>query len=88
MNSATSIILRVAFVAMLIIGTACNKIDRSSLQENAVLDARSGLTAEQAQAVEAERVQVLQARVAYLEAQLKDVYSLSAKADVPGVYTD
>jgi hypothetical protein len=84
MNTASKIFLRVAFVAMLVIGTACNKLDRSSLNENAAVDARGERTAEQAQSAEADRVRELQDRVAYLEAQLKDVQLLSAKADEPG----
>lgn len=81
MTTTTQIIVRVAFVAMLLVGTACNKMDRTTLSENA---SHGGLTAEQAQNAETERVHALQDRVEFLQAQLKDVHPLSAKADVPG----
>jgi uncharacterized protein YlxW (UPF0749 family) len=84
MNTTTQLIVRVAFVAMLLVGAACNKMDRTTLSENAAADARGELTAEQAQNVETERVHALQDRVEFLQAQLKDVHPLSAKADVPG----
>jgi len=80
MNRVSLAFVRVLFFVMLFVSTACNKMDRS-LQENAALGARDGLAVEKAQAVEAERVEVLQARVAYLEAQLKDVRALSARGD-------
>ncbi|MDQ7835118.1 MAG: hypothetical protein RDU24_07020 [Humidesulfovibrio sp.] len=83
MNTAMQIIVRVAFVAMLIVGAACSKKD-SQLQESAAADVRGGLTSEQAQAIETERMQELHARVEYMQAQLKDVHPLSAKANVPG----
>ncbi len=84
MNATTQIFVRVAFVAMLLVGAACNKMDRATLSENAAADARGELTVEQAQNAETARVQALQDRVEYMQAQLKDVYPLNAKADVPG----
>ncbi|MBU1041429.1 MAG: hypothetical protein KKF77_10070 [Proteobacteria bacterium] len=84
MKTATQIIVRIAFVAMLVIGAACNKVDHSALKADAATEARGELTAEQAQSLETERVHQIQDRVEYLQAQLKDVHPLNAKADVPG----
>lgn len=84
MKTFTQIIIRVAFVAMLVIGAACNKVDRTGLKADVATDARGELTVEQAQIAEAERVKLIQDRVEYLQAELKDVYPLNAKTDVPG----
>jgi hypothetical protein len=81
MNATSQIILRVVFVAMLIVGAACNKLDRSSLQANAAVESGHALTAEQAQAAEAGSRQALQARVEYLEAQLSDLRARNAKPE-------
>lgn len=84
MKTSTQIIVRVAFVTMLIVGAACNKADHTALKADAATQARREIRAEQVQSLEGERVRQVKERVEFYQAELKDVHPLSAKADVPG----
>ncbi|OGR36686.1 MAG: hypothetical protein A2051_09470 [Desulfovibrionales bacterium GWA2_65_9] len=78
MKATTQVIVRVAFVAMLIVGTACNKMDRSLISEATV-------SSPEALAVSEARVRELNARVLQLEGQMQALNKQNAAlSDIPG----
>jgi len=73
---------RVCFFVMLFISTACNKMDRSLLQNDLV---EASPAAVSQPAADPARLRVLEGRVAMLEAELKAVNSEArASLDIPG----
>lgn len=86
MNRVSLAFIRVFFFVMLFVSTACNKMDRSLLQDN-LTDAKPAVAAQQPQA-DAERLHELEGRVAQLEAELQTVKAdAQAASDIPGGVT-